>query len=405
MARFARNPGRMRPGLHNLVRTNFLPAYKRTSGARKEVRMPVRPLPEKPSLDHLRYQAKDLLKGHLAHDPAVAQRLREFHPRWTKASDAEVFAAHLTLGDAQLAIAREYGFASWTRLKRRIEMPKPSDAVTLPHHDRIEDPIFRRAVDLIDAGDIEGLRENLKKHPGLLHQHVEFEGGNYFRNPSLLEFIAENPVRRGKLPKNIVDIAKVILDAGAVSPALNETLMLVATGCVPRECGVQVPLIDLLCHRGADPNHAAEIAAVLFELPAAEALVRRGALMTLPLAAAMGKTGEARQLLMEADAGQRHLALSLASQYGHAEIAELLLDADEDPNRFNPVGGHSHCTPLHQAAGNGHLDVVKLLIAHGAKTDIKDILFGGTPIGWATYNGKKDVEAYLRSIAPPQDSP
>ena len=51
---------------------------------------------------------------------------------------------------------------------------------------------------------------------------------------------------------------------------------------------------------------------------------------------------------------------------GTVEIVRVLLDAGEDPNRFNPVGGHSHSTPLHQAAGNGHLDVVKLLVERGA---------------------------------------
>jgi len=366
--------------------------------------MPVRALPENPSLEHLKGQAKDLLKGHTAHEVAVAQRIREFHPRWANAADTEIFSAHLRLSDAQLAIAREYGFASWTRLKRRIEKPKPMDAVGLPHHERIKDPIFRRGVDLSDAGDVEGLREHLKKHPGLVHQQVEFEGGNYFRNPSLLEFIAENPVRRGKLPANIVDIATVILDAGVGPSALNETLMLVATGCVPRECGMQIRLIDLLCDRGADPNRAAEVAAVLFEMSAVEALVQRGAQMTLPLAAAVGKIRQARQLLKKADADQRHLALAIASQYGHSEIVQLLLDDGEEPNRFNPVGCHSHSTPLHQAAGNGHLEVVKLLITHGAKTGVKDILFGQTPAGWANYKGKKDIAAYLQSLARPHTS-
>jgi ankyrin repeat protein len=91
------------------------------------------------------------------------------------------------------------------------------------------------------------------------------------------------------------------------------------------------------------------------------------------------------------------LALGLASQYGHLEIVRLLLDAGEDPNRFNPVGGHSHSTPLHQAAGNGHLEVVKLLVERGARLDVKDIVFGGTPAGWAAHAEKKEVEAYLRA--------
>ena len=360
--------------------------------------MPVRALPPKPSLEHLKYQAKDLLTGYAAHDAAVAQRIREFHPLWANAADSEIFSAHLTLSDAQLAIAREYGFASWARLKRRIERPKPSDQVKRPHHERIEDPAFRRAVDLLDAGDVAGLRTHLEQHPKLVRQRVEFEGGNYFRNPSPLEFIAENPVRHGKLPQNIVDIAKVILDAGPEPSAIDETLMLVSTGRVPRESGDQIPLIRLLCDRGADPNRAAEAAAVLFERQAVVALMVCGARMTLPLAAALGNYDEVQSLLPKARAGERHLALALAAQYGYVYVVESLLNAGEDPNRFNPLGGHSHSTPLHQAAGNGHLDVVKLLIARGAKTDVKDILFGGTAEGWASHAGKKEVEAYLRTL-------
>jgi hypothetical protein len=360
--------------------------------------MPVRPLPEKPSLQHLKYQAKDVLEGHAARDPAVAQRIREFHPRWAKASDAEIFAAHLTLSDAQLTIARECGFSSWTKLKRRVEQPRPGDQLNLPHHQRIEDATFRRAVELLDAGAVEGLRSHLKRHPNLARRHVAFEGGNYFRNPTVLEFVAENPIRHGKLPKNIVEITKVILEAGVQQSSLSETLMLVSTGSVPRECGVQMDLINLLCDRGADPDAAAETAAVLFELQAVDTLLALGARITLPLAAALGRTDDARRLLSDADPEKRHLALAIASQYGHLEIVRLLLDAGEDPNRFNPVGGHSHSTPLHQAAGNGHLEVVKLLMERGAKLDVKDILFGGTPAGWAAYAGKKEVEAYLRAL-------
>ncbi len=360
--------------------------------------MPVRALPPNPSLEHLKYQAKDLLKQLAARDLAAAQRIREFHPQWTKASDAEIFRAKLRLSEAQLAIAREYGFASWARLKRRVEKPKPGDAVTPPHHERIEDPIFRRGVDLIDAGDAAGLREHLKRHPNLIRQHVEFEGGNYFRNPTLLEFIAENPIRHGRMPQNVMEIAKVILDARAEPSSIDETLMLLATGSVARECGQQIPLIRLLCDRGADPNSAAKAATFHFERQAVVALIACGASLTLPIAASLGDYDQLRLLLPKAEPHERHLALALAAQHGQASAVEILLDAGEDPNRFNPVGGHSHSTPLHQAAGNGHLDVVKLLVARGAKTDVKDILFGGMPADWARYSGKNEVEAYLRGV-------
>ena len=57
--------------------------------------MPVRPLPDSPSLDHLKYQAKDLLREHGARELAAAQRIREFHPRFTHGSDDAIFAAKL----------------------------------------------------------------------------------------------------------------------------------------------------------------------------------------------------------------------------------------------------------------------------------------------------------------------
>ncbi len=364
--------------------------------------MPVRPLPQNPSLEHLKYQAKDLLKDHVARKAAVAQRIREFHPRWAKASDADIFSATLRLSDAQLVIAREAGFPSWPRLKRHIEKPTLVDQLNLRHHERIEDALFRRAVDLLDAGDVAGLRAWLKAHPHLSRQRVLFEGGNYFRNPTLLEFVAENPIRRGKLPSHIVEVAKVIIDAGVEPASLNETLMLVATGSVPRVCGVQRALIDLLCDHGANPDSAVEAAAVLFELHAAERLIERGAQVSLAVAAALGRIEDARRILPSANTEHRHLALAVAAQYGRLEIVRMLLDAGEDPNRFNPPGGHSHSTPLHQAAGNGHLETVKLLIARGARTDLTDILFGGTPLGWAAHAAQAEVEAYLRSFERPK---
>jgi hypothetical protein len=355
--------------------------------------MPVRRLPPNPNLDHLKYQAKDLLKEHAARDAGAAQRVREFHPRFSRASDAEIFAVPLKLSDAQLTIARESGFPSWPRLKKHVE--KPGD-LNLPHHERIEDPVFRHAVDLIDAGDAVGLRTYLKQHPKLVHQHVVFEGWNYFRNPTLVQFIAENPVRHGKLPANIVDVAKVILDAGPPQSELNETLMLVATGSVPRECRMQLPLIDLLCDHGADAGSAIHAAALHNEMEAVHALIRRGARVDLPVAAALGQVDDFRRLLPEAGKDDRHLALALASQFGHLEIVRLLLDAGEDPNRYNPVGGHSHSTPLHQAAASGNEDMVRLLVERGARLDMKDVLWHGTPAGWARHEGKLKVEKYLR---------
>ncbi len=358
--------------------------------------MPTRVLPPNPNLDHLKHQAKDLLKAQAARDRAVAQRIREFHPRFREAADGEIFETRLSLSDAQLAIAREYGFPSWTRLKRRVEQPTDSDNVSRPHHERIEDPIFRRAVELADAGDVEALRSHLTQYPQLVNQQVTFEGGNYFRNPTLLEFTAENPVRRRKLPNNIVDVMKVILEAGANITSRERTLGLVCSGCVPRECGVQIPQIDLLCDFGTDPSSAIEASLAHGEFEAVKTLLRRGARITLPVAAALGRVEDAQRLLEFSDSHGRHKALALASQFGHVDVVRLLLDAGEDPNRYSPVGLHSHSTPLHQASAGGHDTVVRLLVERGATPRMKDTLFGATPADWAKHEGRKEIEQYLR---------
>ena len=360
--------------------------------------MPTKQLPANPSLAHLKHQAKDLIREHTSREPSSAQRLREFHPSLRLATDHEIFSTRLTLGDAQLAIAREYGFASWTRIKHHIERPDLSDNLALPHHERIDDAVFRQAVNLIDAGDVSGLSRLLQANPNLIHQRVLFEGGNYFRNPGLLEFIAENPVRHGTLPPNIVAVAVILLRAGPEQRFVNDTLGLVVSGRVTRECKVQIPLIDVLCKYGADPNSALHTAVLHGEFEAVYQLIRWGATPDLSMLAALGETEEFLSRLPLSDSGQRHLALALAAQYGHTEIVRALLDAGEDPNRYNPPGSHSHATPLHQAALAGHLGVVRLLVERGARLDTKDVIWQGTPADWAQHDGRTEVESYLREL-------
>ena len=369
--------------------------------------MPVKPLPSNPNLEHLKDQAKDLLREHKARDAQAAQRIREFHPQFHEAVDQEIFDAKLKLSDGQLAIARERGFASWARLKRRVERPKPSDDLSLAQQERIEDPVFRIAVELLDAGEAEELREHLKRHPGVVKQRVMLEGGNYFQNPALLEFIAENPIRRGKLPANIVEVARVILEAGAKEDraAIDATLGLVCSGRVPRECGVQIPLIDVLWEYGADPDSAMGAALPHGEFEAVHALLRHGAKVDVVVAAGLGPVEEVRRLLDGSNARDRHKALAMAAQFGRTEIVRMLAvrilaEAGEDLSRYNPVGMHGHSTPLHQAVAGGHLETVRLLVELGARLDIKDTIWQGTPLGWAEHLGKKEIAEYLRGRRP-----
>lgn len=359
--------------------------------------MPTKPLPVRPDLAHFKHQVKDLLNDHRAATLDACQRIREFHPRFSGATDDMIASAKLTLADAYLAVARENSFPSWARLRVHVANPT-RDPLDRPHHERIQDVAFRRAVDLLDDGDVEGLRDHLRRHPGIVHQSVMFEGGNYFREPTLLEFVAENPVRHDSLPPNIVEVAHAILDAGARTnqQAIDMTLSLACSGRVPRECGVQVPLIDLLCNFGADPNGAMRPALTHSEWEAVDALLRRGGRVDLLVVAATGRLEGAREALHSADGAQRHLALALSAQHGHASVVALLLDAGEDPNRYNPSGAHAHSTPLHRAALAGHLEVVRLLIERGARLDIRDIHYDGTALEWAEHGGCADVVEYLR---------
>ena len=102
----------------------------RTTGVTKEVRMPVKSLPANPSLEHLKYQARDLLNALIQGNTEAVARTREFHPKFARMSDAEIRSSKLSLADAQLIVAREYGFPSWPKLKHHIEVSAQAAALT-----------------------------------------------------------------------------------------------------------------------------------------------------------------------------------------------------------------------------------------------------------------------------------
>jgi ankyrin repeat protein len=73
-----------------------------------------RQLPAHPNLAQLKHQAKDLVNSIDSGAEEALSRFREHHPRF---SDRTA----VSLSDAQLVIAREYGFASWPKLKHHVE--------------------------------------------------------------------------------------------------------------------------------------------------------------------------------------------------------------------------------------------------------------------------------------------
>ena len=82
---------------------------------------PTRVLPSAPNLEQQKKQARELLDAARAHDPAALARIREHHPRYSGTPDAELAQIGFSLHDAQIVLAREYGFPSWPKLKAHID--------------------------------------------------------------------------------------------------------------------------------------------------------------------------------------------------------------------------------------------------------------------------------------------
>ena len=80
------------------------------------------PLPDRLNLDHLKKQAKQLIRLYRSRDAAAMARFRSALPATAGLSDEDISSQQLRLHDAQSCIAREHGFASWPDLKRYVEV-------------------------------------------------------------------------------------------------------------------------------------------------------------------------------------------------------------------------------------------------------------------------------------------
>ena len=262
---------------------------------------------------------------------------------------------------------------------------------------------FESAVEAVIGGDLATLESLLKNDPELVRAR-----SMRAHRATLLHYVAANGVEDDlqKSPKNAVEVAQMLLRAGAEVDALAEmygeqctTMSMLVSSTPPAEAGVQVALVETLLDFGAAIEGTLMTALAFGFGATAEALVRRGARVdNIAAAAGLGRLATVRELLPASDSEGRHRALALAAQHGQVEVVKLLLDAGEDPNRFNPVGNHPHSTPLHQAVAAGHPAVVRLLVERGAKLEIEDTIYHGTPLGWAKHTGHVEIEKYLSTI-------
>jgi hypothetical protein len=277
--------------------------------------------------------------------------------------------------------------------------------------------LFRRAVEAIDAGDLPTLNSLLADHPELAHERLTEPGGwlrdqlgdalsGFFKNPFLLWFVAEDPVRNDRLPANIADIAHAIIGAARKTGATNlqeqldSALRLMAWSGVAAACGVQRELIDALIDEGAAPACNANNALVNGHCAAAERILQRGGTVTLATALCLGLWDDVPRLAQQTNPGQKQFAFILAALNGRAEGVRRALSLGVELNQPSQ-DLYSHGTALHHAVCSGSLETVKVLVEAGANKSARDTAFGGTPLGWAEhYSGEaRDEDARQRYLA------
>ena len=255
-------------------------------------------LPERPNLEQLKHQAKDLLRLARAADPSALTRFRAL-PAFTGVRDDDALAATVALHDAQSVIARELGFDSWKVLNERVEeltldfdtaVDQFVDAATESRPDRAERLLglyptmananFHAALLL---GDVERVESYLSRRPALATERSGTRGWE----PLL--YLCYTSLRFGPTSRRdgLVKITRRLLELGADPntrfpwlhhgvrrPALWGAVMVTRL----------LPLAELLLDAGADPNDG----------------------VTLPLAASGDETAWLELLLAHgADVNQR----------------------------------------------------------------------------------------------------
>ena len=288
------------------------------------------------------------------------------------------------------------------------------------------DALFQQAVSAIDAGDVTALDRLLRAHPQLVRDRLDAPGDwlrdtvgkaleRFFERPYLLWFVAEDPVRRGKLPPNIAAVTQVMIDVAqrervaSLQEQLDYALRLVAWSWIARECGVQIALIDVLVDAGANPAGYPDDALVNKNFAAAAHLVARGAPLTLATALSLERYDDARRLLASTSPRQRQFAFILAALNGRAEGLRLMIAAGVDVQAVSH-DLYSHAPALHHAVWSGSLEAVQVLVAAGGDLKRRDSIYDGTPLGWAEYAARehagdavqqqryREIVAYLEGL-------
>ncbi|HKR32434.1 MAG TPA: ankyrin repeat domain-containing protein [Terriglobales bacterium] len=388
------------------------------------------PLPQRPKLEQYRKLAKELVRAARVSEDAIRDWASHWidalvrHSgivitpgmpvrieRWSKqvarhAIEELINKEMRTLTKAQFVIARAQGFESWPKFSRHLHQRAQSQSETSQ---------FEAAADAIVSGDAPKLKRLLRGNPELVRARSTREHG-----AALLHYVSANGVEgfRQRTPKNILEIAKILLDAGAEVDAICHvyrgdctTLSLAATSVHPANAGVMDELLQLLLDHGARIDrkgsagnaHWLVFACLANGQPgAARFLAGKGAYVDFVSAAALGLLEEVQKHLYpdrnEKPAVSQQLmqqAFRYACGYGAIGVVEFLLHRGADVAE--------HCgdgfTGTHYAAMYGHAETVKLLLRHHPPLEIKTNR-GGTVLWHALESAERhrQSEGFLRII-------
>lgn len=361
---------------------------------------PALSLPARPSLEQLRKKAKELLKSYRAGDPATVTRFQSHHPR-------AISQQQLALADAQLVLAREYGFSSWAKLKHHVEsLQRPAD---------FDEPMWGRDtwpfLAAVYRGDESTVREMLARDASLARaEYAYLQPLHYAVRPGRIGMVrllldaGADPLAEGWSGKFGEEIRDDTPLARARDRELDEivTLLQAAAADKPRSVSAvrkapSTPERELedemmrICHRGEIDaalemidRHPGIAQAGLYEAvhqnhpELVRILLERGAKASTPWRWACWYTP---------------LMHSLRYSQPRYDIAQLLVDHGVDPNETNGMG----MTTLHILAGQGTVDAARWLLDRGADIHARDREFDSTPLAWAARAGREDMAFFLLS--------
>lgn len=302
-------------------------------------------LPTRPDMGQLRNQAKDLLRAANNGDSDADSRIRKVSDR-------------LTLSSAQLALARDYGFASWPKLKVEVERRR-----------------------LLDNGDLHGLTSLLADDPELATAPMEHWCDHPLGAPplsyvSMMRYDTSRLVWRNVT--GTAEMAKALIEAGApVDGRAGDPETPLITAASYGDAEVARALIeagaDLEARAASDaggvPGGTALFHAAVFGMTQVlDVLVEAGARVTsIEEAAATGDIS--RWLTPETPLDTRIKALVMASHHQRLAVIDQLVAVGTPVDAIDAeFGGH----PLRTAAGNGRPESVHRLLHHGADPNSRD---------------------------------